>query len=192
MSFLTLTFDDSHPSNYEIASQLEKKGIKAIFFLNDCLDLEKQVLHIKKCGHIVGNHTKTHIRLNEADTALQTEEVLNFNNKLSKILGKTVEHFSYPYSLVPQDTSLIEANFSRIFQGKENPVDNVFLDAKKIYRTTIAKRSMNEIKSIIKKQFWTVLQMHSVGSYEWYTLPWEEFNDLTDWALKETKIYVPV
>lgn len=49
-------------------------------------------------GHIIGAHSKNHLRLSDIDSAhLLKEEIISSGDRIEEILGIKVEHFAFPF-----------------------------------------------------------------------------------------------
>lgn len=96
---VALTFDDGPSALYTgtLLDGLEKRGVKASFFLlgKNVEGNEKLVKRMWKEGHLVGNHTYSHVKLSTLSEPRAREEILKTNNQIYEITG------SYPQYLRP-------------------------------------------------------------------------------------------
>ncbi len=98
---VALTFDDGpHPVYTEpLLDGLKKRGVKATFFVTG----ENASIHpdiIKRMhdeGHLIGNHTYTHIELTKTNREKFKQELVKTNELLQKITGEEVQYVRPPY-----------------------------------------------------------------------------------------------
>lgn len=100
---LALTFDDGpHPKYTEqLLDGLKKRGVKATFFVTG----EHAKLHediIKRMyneGHLIGNHTYSHLQLNSQNMEQYKQELIKTNNVLKEITGEETAYVRPPYGI---------------------------------------------------------------------------------------------
>ena len=98
---IAITFDDGpHPSYTEqLLDGLKERGIHATFFVTG----EHAALHpdiIKRMqeeGHLIGNHTYSHIQLTKGNREKFKEELIATNEVLKEITGEETEFVRPPY-----------------------------------------------------------------------------------------------
>lgn len=98
---IALTFDDGpHPSyTEELLDGLKERGVHATFFVTG----EHAKLHpdiIKRMydeGHLIGNHTYSHIQLKSSNREQFKEELIETNEIISGITGQEVQFVRPPY-----------------------------------------------------------------------------------------------
>ncbi len=98
---IAITFDDGpHPYYTEqLLDGLKERGVKATFFVVG----EHAALHpdiIKRMseeGHLIGNHTYSHIQLQPGNREKFREELEKTNSVLQEITGKEVYYVRPPY-----------------------------------------------------------------------------------------------
>ena len=98
---IALTFDDGpHPSyTEELLDGLKERGVQATFFVTG----EHAQLHpviIKRMqeeGHLIGNHTYSHIQLRKGNREVFKEELIKTNEILEEITGQEVVYVRPPY-----------------------------------------------------------------------------------------------
>ena len=96
-----LTFDDGpHPVyTAQLLDELKKREVKATFFVTG----EHAELHpelIKRMhdeGHLIGNHTYSHIQLTASNKNQFKEELIQTNEILHDITGAEVQYVRPPY-----------------------------------------------------------------------------------------------
>lgn len=98
---IAITFDDGpHPSYTEqLLDGLKERGVHATFFVTG----EHAKLHpdiIKRMheeGHLIGNHTYSHIQLTKSNREIFKQELIDTNAVIKEITGKEVEYVRPPY-----------------------------------------------------------------------------------------------
>ncbi|HJA92078.1 MAG TPA: polysaccharide deacetylase family protein [Candidatus Eisenbergiella merdipullorum] len=96
-----LSFDDGpHPTYTEqLLDGLKERGVKATFFVTG----EHAALHpdiirrMSEEGHLIGNHTYSHIQLNSSNREAFRKELIRTNEVISQITGKEVLYVRPPY-----------------------------------------------------------------------------------------------
>jgi peptidoglycan/xylan/chitin deacetylase (PgdA/CDA1 family) len=119
-----LSFDDNYRLWFECADLLAESGIKATFYVNtsvlrdrtslaeiadyyDRIDHQgervplstQELLALSNAGHTIGSHTRSHRVLTALDPTEAREEIWSGKKELEDILGRPVEHFSYPFGM---------------------------------------------------------------------------------------------
>lgn len=101
MRKVALTFDDGpHPYYTEqLLDGLAERGVKATFFVTgEHAELHPEViLRMKKEGHLVGNHTYSHLQLNDGNREKFRQELIRTSEILERITGDTVQYVRPPY-----------------------------------------------------------------------------------------------
>ena len=98
---IALTFDDGPHPYYteELLDGLKERGVVATFFVTG----EHAALHpdvIKRMqeeGHLIGNHTYSHMQLTKKNREKFKEELVRTNEVLQEITGVEVEYVRPPY-----------------------------------------------------------------------------------------------
>lgn len=98
---VALTFDDGpHPYYTEqLLDGLKDRGVKATFFVTG-QHAEKYPDIIKRIsdeGHLIGNHTYSHIQLKDNNREIYRQELILTNEILYNITGKETEYVRPPY-----------------------------------------------------------------------------------------------
>lgn len=101
MRKIAITFDDGpHPSYTEqLLDGLKERGVIATFFVTG----EHAWLHpdiierMKREGHLIGNHTYSHIQLRKGNREKFREELVKTNEILKGITGEEVQYVRPPY-----------------------------------------------------------------------------------------------
>ena len=98
---IALTFDDGPHPHYteQLLNGLKERGVVATFFVTG----EHAVLHpdvIKKMsedGHLIGNHTYSHIQLREDNRDEFKNQLVKTNEIIREITGEEVQYVRPPY-----------------------------------------------------------------------------------------------
>lgn len=98
---VALTFDDGpHPYYTEqLLDGLKKRGVKATFFVTgEHASLHPEVIErMNEEGHLIGNHTYSHIQLKSSNREKFKEELVKTNEIIEGITGKEVVFVRPPY-----------------------------------------------------------------------------------------------
>lgn len=97
---IALTFDDG-PGKYteELLDGLLERNVKATFFLigKNAEMYPEIVKRIEQEGHIIGNHTYSHVKLTCISNEKAIEEIRKTNSIIENITGKKVEYIRPPF-----------------------------------------------------------------------------------------------
>lgn len=98
---VAFTFDDGPSALYteKLLDGLERRGVKASFFLlgKNVEGNEKLVKRMWKEGHLVGNHTYSHVRLSTLSEPRAREEIFKTNNQIYEITGNYPQYLRPPF-----------------------------------------------------------------------------------------------
>lgn len=98
---IAITFDDGpHPYYTEqLLDGLKKRGAKASFFImgKQAEAYPELVLRIHEEGHLIGNHTYSHLQLGKNNKELFKAELVKTNKLLSSITGEEPQYVRPPY-----------------------------------------------------------------------------------------------
>ena len=98
---IAITFDDGpHPVYTEkLLDGLKERNVKATFFvLGEKVEAYPEIIErMQKEGHIIGNHTYTHIQLRSGNREKFREELIMTNQAISGITGQEVQYVRPPY-----------------------------------------------------------------------------------------------
>ncbi|MDD6202120.1 MAG: polysaccharide deacetylase family protein [Lachnospiraceae bacterium] len=138
---IAITFDDGpHPKYTEqLLDGLKERDVVATFFVTG----EHAALHpdiierMNEEGHLIGNHTYTHIQLTLQNREKFKKELIDTNAVISKITGKEVLYVRPPYGT--WDKSLEEELNMFPVLWNIDPVDWESKDSRGIARKVIAK-----------------------------------------------------
>ncbi|HBA48813.1 MAG TPA: peptidoglycan N-acetylglucosamine deacetylase [Lachnospiraceae bacterium] len=98
---IAITFDDGpHPRYTEqLLDGLKERGVVATFFVTgEHAELHPEVIErMKEEGHLVGNHTYSHIQLTKNNREAFKKELIKTNEILKGITGEEVQYVRPPY-----------------------------------------------------------------------------------------------
>ena len=98
---IAITFDDGpHPSYTEqLLDGLKERGVKATFFVTgEHAELHPDVIkRMQEEGHLIGNHTYSHIQLTGTNRDKFKNELIKTNEIIKEITGEEVEYVRPPY-----------------------------------------------------------------------------------------------
>lgn len=97
---VALTFDDG-PGRYtdELLEALRERGVKATFFVigKNIEGREDTIRTMYEDGHLIGNHTYSHVELTKISSAAALEELERTNALLLELTGERPEFVRPPY-----------------------------------------------------------------------------------------------
>ena len=98
---IALTFDDGpHPQyTQQLLDGLKERGVHATFFVTgEHAELHPDIiLRMYEEGHLIGNHTYSHIQLRKDNRETFKNELIKTNEIIEEITGKEVEYVRPPY-----------------------------------------------------------------------------------------------
>jgi len=98
---IAITFDDGpHPQYTEqLLDGLKERGVKATFFVTgEHAELHPDIIaRMSEEGHLIGNHTYSHIQLNLTNREEFKKQLIKTNEIISEITGKEVLYVRPPY-----------------------------------------------------------------------------------------------
>lgn len=98
---IAITFDDGpHPQFTEqLLDGLKERGVHATFFVTgEHAEQHKDIIRrMSEEGHIIGNHTYSHIQLTAGNRETFKQELIKTNKILTDITGKEVLYVRPPY-----------------------------------------------------------------------------------------------
>jgi len=101
MRKIAITFDDGpHPSyTVQLLDGLKERGIHATFFVTgEHAELHPDIIErMHDEGHLIGNHTYSHIQLTKNNRKVFKEELIKTNEILKEITGEEVQYVRPPY-----------------------------------------------------------------------------------------------
>lgn len=98
---IALTFDDGpHPYYTEqLLDGLKERNVRVTFFVTgEHAELHPDIIkRMQEEGHLIGNHTYSHIQLKTSNRETFKEELIKTNQILEEITGEEVEYVRPPY-----------------------------------------------------------------------------------------------
>lgn len=98
---VALTFDDGPHSLYtpQLLDGLKKRGVKASFFLiGQNIDGNEDIIRrMKEEGHLIGNHSQSHMQLTKENAELACQQISSTNQKIYEITGEMPSYIRPPY-----------------------------------------------------------------------------------------------
>ena len=115
---IALTFDDGPHEIYtpRLLDGLKERGVRASFFLvgQNIDGKEDIVLRMQEEGHLIGNHSQSHMQLTAESVKAACEQIERTNRKIEAVTGMVPEYIRPPYgswsdeleSMVPMTVAL--------------------------------------------------------------------------------------
>lgn len=98
---IALTFDDGpHPYYTEqLLDGLKERGVHATFFvMGKHVELYPEMIErMSEEGHLIGNHTYSHMQLNKSNGEEFKQELIKTNEMIEKLTGQEVQYVRPPY-----------------------------------------------------------------------------------------------
>lgn len=98
---VALTFDDGPHPVYtpQLLDGLNERGVHATFFVvgKNIIGNEALLKRMETEGHLIGNHTYSHVKLSELDIARACAEVEKTNALICEVTGKEPEFIRPPF-----------------------------------------------------------------------------------------------
>ena len=98
--YIVLTFDDLTQDMVTVSDILKSVGARGVFFINTAAivsEVEEGVVRELAKGHEVGSHSHTHPDLAKLSVEEVFRELELSKQILSRIIGREVKSFAYPY-----------------------------------------------------------------------------------------------
>lgn len=98
---IALTFDDGPHPRYtqQLLDGLKERGVHATFFVTgEHAELHPDIIRrMQEEGHLIGNHTYSHMQLRKSNREVFKEELIRTNEILEGITGQEVVYVRPPY-----------------------------------------------------------------------------------------------
>ncbi|MCM1541233.1 MAG: polysaccharide deacetylase family protein [Blautia sp.] len=98
---VAITFDDGPHPHYteQLLDGLKERGVVATFFVTgEHAELHPDIIRrMQEAGHLIGNHTYSHIQLTRTNRETFREELIKTNEILKEITGEEVQYVRPPY-----------------------------------------------------------------------------------------------
>lgn len=144
---IALTFDDGPHPYYtkQLLDGLKERGVKATFFITgqNAKEHPEIVKRIFEEGHIIGNHTYSHMQLTKSNGNEFKQELIDTNEVIKEITGEDVIYVRPPYGCWDKQLET-ELNLFPVLWSID-PQDWCSSDAGCIARHVIAKAEDNDI-----------------------------------------------
>ncbi|MCD8325159.1 MAG: polysaccharide deacetylase family protein [Lachnospiraceae bacterium] len=99
--YLALTFDDGPHPVYTplLLDGLQERGVKATFFVTgeNALEYPELIEHMQEEGHLIGNHTYSHVELSAVGQEVFLEELAKTSQVLEEMTGEEIIYVRPPY-----------------------------------------------------------------------------------------------
>ena len=142
---VAITFDDG-PSIYttELLEGLQERGVRATFFLiGECAQARPEVVsQIAKGGHLIGNHTYSHVDIARIPEREAREEIEKTNRILEKIIRDKVEYIRPPFGV--WEKKLEDLNMMSVLWTVD-PLDWTTKNVDEIVNRVVTKTRENDI-----------------------------------------------
>ena len=110
VKYIALTFDDGprRSTTEKLLDGLKERGASATFFLvgEGIAGNEDLVKRMQAEGHQIGNHTWSHVRLEDAPAETAAREICMTEEALQELLGGSGYWLRPPYGLIGEDTEI--------------------------------------------------------------------------------------
>lgn len=140
---VALTFDDGpHPAYTELLLEgLRERGIKATFFLIgvNVEGHEDIVRQIADDGHLIGNHTYSHVQLTSIPDEEACEEIDGANQVIGEACGQQIRYIRPPFGSWQED--LESLTDMQVVLWSVDPEDWRVQDTQ-----TVVERVLNEVE----------------------------------------------
>ena len=108
---VALTFDDGPHGTYtsELLDGLKQRGVVASFFvLGEHVEgNEELILRMKEEGHLIGNHTFSHVKLDTLSDSAACDEVKRTCEAIEAVTGEKVEYIRPPYGAYNEELECV-------------------------------------------------------------------------------------
>lgn len=98
---IALTFDDGPHPYYteELLDGLKERDVKATFFVlgKHVEQYPELVERMSEEGHLIGNHTYSHMQLNQRNSEAFKEELIRTSRLIEELTGQEVQYVRPPY-----------------------------------------------------------------------------------------------
>lgn len=142
---IAITFDDG-PSIYttELLEGLQERGVRATFFLiGECAQARPEVVsQIAKGGHLIGNHTYSHVDIARIPEQEAREEIEKTNRILEEIIRDKVEYIRPPFGV--WEKKFEDFNMMSVLWTVD-PLDWTTKNADEIVNRVVTKTRENDI-----------------------------------------------
>lgn len=144
---VAITFDDgpcSRTTN-RLLDGLKERNVKATFFLvgENAESNENVVKRMYEEGHLIGNHTYSHIKLDECNISSAVGEINKTNEIIKSITGEDVKYIRPPYGAY-SDKLLSHVNMTPVLWSID-PDDWATTDTAYVVKSVVYKVKNGDI-----------------------------------------------
>lgn len=139
---VAITFDDGPHRVYteELLDGLKERNVVATFFVIGINIVENETLvqRMKDEGHLIGNHTYSHVELSELESGKQEEEILRTNQIIKEITGEDVEYIRPPFGCYDREQAtegMLEGMFVTLWDI--DPRDWCVMDKNQVVQSVV-------------------------------------------------------
>lgn len=144
---IAITFDDGpHPYYTEqLLNGLKERGVKATFFVTGmhAEQYPELIRRMSEEGHLIGNHTYSHIQLTTSNRETFKNELIQTNEILYDITGDEVQYVRPPYGSWDKKLET-DLNMFPVLWNVD-PLDWRTANASRVAKAVISKVSDNDI-----------------------------------------------
>lgn len=144
---IALTFDDGpHPyCTEQLLDGLKERGVHATFFLTgqNAQTYPELVKRMAQEGHLIGNHTYSHMQLTEGNESMFKQELKKTSEVIREITGEDIVYVRPPYGSWNREFEE-ELNMFPVLWSID-PMDWCSSNAACIVRSVCAKAGENDI-----------------------------------------------
>lgn len=101
MKKIALTFDDGPHMRYtmELLDGLKERNVKATFFVvgKNVEEYPEVIKRMGEDGHLIGNHTYSHVQLNKLSDEKACEEITKTSDLIKALTGNPTEYIRPPF-----------------------------------------------------------------------------------------------
>lgn len=144
---VALTFDDGPNPEWTPAllKGLEERGVKATFFLigKNAEENKALVEQMEQAGHLIGNHTYSHVEIAKLSDEQAYEEIEQANEVLQAITGKRPEYMRPPFGSWQKELEKKVGMFPVLWTV--DPLDWTTKDVTQIVNKVVTQTKENDI-----------------------------------------------
>lgn len=144
---IAITFDDGPNDTYteRLLDELKKRNIKATFFVVgiNAAQNKELILRMKNEGHLIGNHTYSHINLGSVANTKAIDEITRTNEIIKEITGEDTEYIRPPFG--SYDKNYFKEKDMIVVMWDIDPRDWTIYDADKVAKDVISKAKDSQI-----------------------------------------------
>lgn len=144
---VALTFDDGPHPVYtpRLLDGLRERGVHATFFLigNSIEGNEDIIRQMKADGHLIGNHSNSHVQLTVESAKAACDEINATNQKILEITGETPQYIRPPFGSWSEELECMVP--MTVVLWDIDPLDWKVLNTRKVVRHILKNVDDNDI-----------------------------------------------